>query len=538
MSMGDLPPRLKMISMMYLVLLALLAMNVSKEILNSFVIINEGLQKTNDSFKSKNAFLYSQFDKQKLNDPLKVGPYWKAAQEVKELSESLDEHIKELKARLIAEVEQIPVEVADTISLMSVDAKDNHDVPTHILIGSDAKKPNDGDWSALELKSLIFEFNRSIKDKLPPDLVDEVDVDITLDDVKEGDMTVPWEIGNFYHMPLASVITNLSRLQAEVKNVEADVIKSLYSKISADDFSFDTLAVKVIPLRGSYINVGDSFKAEVIVAAYSTTQDPRLLIGDYDPETKRINNPDSTVGVKIKDGIATYSVVPRTPGEVEWGGVIKIKKPNGEEAPYPFTSTFMAAKPNLVVSPTKMNVFYRGLANPIDVSVPGVPAERLSVSVSNAEVRKTGSGQFEVAPGKDRECKVTVVAEMNGKKTTFPPMEFRVKPVPDPIPSYLGQKGSFKMTKGEAASGKFITASLDDFLFDLKYKVNSFEMTVTVGGKSQTLKSGNNQLTSQMTSIFKSIPPGQKIIIDNIVAERVPGGKPSPIPGNLIIEIK
>jgi gliding motility-associated protein GldM len=424
------------------------------------------------------------------------------------------------------------------MSLWDVQSKDNYDAPTTLLIGSDQAKPRDGEWSALELKSMILEFNRSVKEKLPADLVDEVDVDIALNDVKEGDHMVTWEIGNFYHVPLASVVTNLSRLQAEVRNIESDVIRSLYNKISSEDFTFDTLAVKVIPLNGSVVNIGEEYKAEVIVAAYSTTQNPRLLIGKYDEAKQTVTNSDSTAGVKIDGGIATWSTVPRAAGEQEWGGVIKIKKPNGEEQPYPFKSTFRATKPEVVVAPTKMNVFYRGLANPIEVSAGAIPTDKLQVSVTNGTLTKLGDGKFEVMPGNEKECRVTVVGELNGNKVNFPPQEFRVKPVPEPLPSFLGNKGSFKMTKGEAAGGQFITASLDDFLFDLKYKVNSFDMTVTIAGKSQTLKSTNNQLTQQMKDIFKGVTPGQKIIIDNIIAERVPGGKPTPLTGNLIIEIK
>jgi gliding motility-associated protein GldM len=538
MAGGKETPRQKMIGMMYLVLLALLAMNVSKSILDSFIIINDGLERTNENFRIKNEYQYGMFDKAKLNDPEKVLPYWKKAYEIKALADDLDKYISDLKAYLISQVDEIPIEMADTISLWNVKAKDQYDKPTTLMIGSDVHNLRTGDFTAVEFKERIEMFNASIRSKLDAEMLEKVDPTVRMDPVKDSEgKEEPWEVGNFYHLPLVSIITNLTRYQTEVRNVEAEVVKALYAKIGADDFSFDTLAVKVIPTKGSYIMIGDTYKAEVIVAAYSTTQDPLLEIGKYDTATESVINPDTTK-VKIKGGIATYSVVPTTPGNVEWGGVIKIKKPNGTYAAYPFQSEYMAAKPNLVVSPTKMNVFYRGLDNPIDVSVPGIPSEKLQVNVSNA-TSKGSAGKFEVRPGNEKTCMVNVTADMGGgKKQTFPPLEFRVKPVPPPNPKIGGKTGSFKENKNVLANAGVIAASLDDFLFDLQYIVTSFKMVVSKGGRSADLISDNNRLTPEMINNIKAMSSGSNVIFKDIMARRLPDGRPEPLPGNLVIEIQ
>ena len=243
MSMGDLPPRQKMISMMYLVLLALLAMNVSKEILNSFVIINDGLERTNEGFEHKNAYTMAEFGKKAALDPEKVRKYYIAAKQVRDLSKEADEFIRDLKSTIISKVEQIPYEVADTIDLMMVASKDNHDVPTSLLIGPDANNPVNHEQSGVALMMRLDNFNKTIRqyitDVLPIEDVEGMDLEIKMDDMSEGDQTVTWLVGNFYHMPIASVITNMTRLQAEIKNVEAEVLRTLFSKISADDFTFD-----------------------------------------------------------------------------------------------------------------------------------------------------------------------------------------------------------------------------------------------------------------------------------------------------------
>ena len=540
MSMGDLPPRQKMISMMYLVLLALLAMNVSKEILNSFVIINDGLERTNEGFEHKNAYTMAEFGKKAALDPEKVRKYYIAAKQVRDLSKEADEFIRDLKSTIISKVEQIPYEVADTIDLMMVASKDNHDVPTSLLIGPDANNPVNHEKSGVALMMRLDNFNKTIRqyisDVLPIEDVEGMDLEIRMDDMSEGDQTVTWLVGNFYHMPIASVITNMTRLQAEIKNVEAEVLRTLFSKISADDFTFDNLKIAVKPTNGTYITVGDSFKAEVLIAAYSTTSDPILDIGEItDSVGFKVDNPDSA-NVSYNNGIATYAVVPRSAGEFEWGGVLRVQKPNGDLISYPFSSVFTAAEPSLVVSPTKMNVFYRGLSNPISVAVPGVSSDKLSVSVSNAQSKKTKDG-FDVLPGNGKECKVTVTAEVNGRKQAFPPKLFRVKPVPPPTPEVMGKKGSFNLNKAQLKGVQVVVAKLEDFLFDLKYLVTSFEMSVTVGGMRQDLKSPNNRLTSKMKSILSKMKPGQSVVFKKITAKRFPNGKPELLNGSIIIDI-
>lgn len=540
MSMGDLPPRLKMISMMYLVLLALLAMNVSKEILNSFVIINDGLERTNKGFDQKNEYTMAQFGAKNALDPEKVRKYYLAAKQVRDLSKDLDFFIKEIKNKIIAGVEQVDETVADTLNLMAVQSKDNYDTPTTLLIGPDANNPRDDDYSALELQRRLTNFNETISkyltEVIPKEDVDGMDLEIRMEEVKEGDIMVPWIIGNFYHLPLASVITNLSRLQAEVKNVEAEVLRTLYGKISADDFSFDNLKVAVRPVKGTYVTLGDTFKAEVLMAAYSSTSDPILDIGEITDSTDfKVDNPDSS-SVVYNNGIATYFTVPKSAGEYEWGGVLRVRKPNGQLMNYPFTASYTAAQPSLVVSPTKMNVFYRGLENPVEVAVPGVTGDKLTVNVSNASVSRNGN-EFIVKPGNGNECQVTVTADINGSKTTFPPKIFRVKPVPPPVPEVLGKKGSFSLNKAQLSGVQVIVAKLEDFLFDLQYIVTNFEMTVTVGGMRQDLKSPNNRLTPDMQNILKSMRPGQTVVFRKITAKRYPDGSPEILNGSIIIDI-
>jgi gliding motility-associated protein GldM len=544
MSLGDLPPRQKMINLMYLVLLCLLAMNVSKEILLSFLIINTGLERTTVNFESKINETYTKFERMHEDDPKKVGVYWKEAQELRNNADEIVEHINAIKKQLYMAVDQIPAEIADTLSLEHLQNKDNQDVGAQIMIGHDVHNLCQEEFCASTLKKKIEEFNlhleQFIKNK---ELVKELQ--IPLEPVKQHDQIEEWEVANFYHLPMAATVTNLTRFQAAVRNSEADALKELMSEISADDFSFDTLAVKIIPHNGTYITEGDSFRADVIVAAYSTTKNPRLLIGNVDTSAgvPDVKDGDTSM-VSYNRGIATYGLRTSGLGEKEWGGIIQILKPNGSWAPYAFKHKYMVAKPSLVVSPTAMNVFYKGLENPVDISVSGIPSEKLSLSVEGCSVRPVNKsqGKYEVVPNienKSKEVKVTVASEIDGKRNSYPALTYRLKTVPKPGPEINGKTGSIEMTKSELNTIKFVTAKLEDFLFDLKYRVTRFDMFVSVGGKSQSYTANGNQLSGEMSNILKSMKPGQTVIFQKISAVMdKPGAKPLPLDGNIIIQVK
>ncbi|RMG78960.1 MAG: gliding motility protein GldM [Bacteroidetes bacterium] len=518
MAGGKETPRQKMIGLMYLVLMALLAMNVSKSVLNAFIVINDGLTQTNDNFAAKNQTTYNLFAKAKMNDPIKAGPWYDKALKVQAKANEIYDYITELKHQVIAFTDGVPVEqVKQMKSLYEVNSKDNYDKPTEFLIGQEVTNPKKGEWTATELKDKIDEYrNFLINDILKGDTAGmhlglDTDIEVIDNGTKED-----WISLNFYHLPLVAVVTNLTKIQSDVRNAEADVVKKLYSHIDAGDFKFDTLAVKVIP-NTNYLILGDTFKADVIVAAFSKTQNPILEVGFEVDSAGNIIGEKDTAGVRVKNGVAQWIYKPEKEGIVEWGGVIKIKKPDGTYQPFPFKHQFTVAKPTLVVSPTAMNVFYRGLDNPVEVSVPGVPTDKLQVSISNASVSGS-NGKYKVRPGKGKECIVTVSADINGKKQNFGQMKFRVKNVPDPKPKFAGSYGgNIQRNKLLAAQG--VVAEMQNFEFDLRFVVVSFDLTANIKGNLVSKTAKGPRLTGDMKTILKSLKPGSKFYIEKIKAK-------------------
>ena len=550
MSLGDMEPRQKMINLMYLVLLCMLAMNVSKEILQSFLIINEGLERTTENFESKIDQTYDVFGRKMADDPGKVGEFYEHAKELKENADEIVDLIEAIKRKLVQTGDGLPDDAPDSMfHVTHCHSKDNQDAGAQIMIGPDLNNPfgPEVEFSALNLKGKIAVFNEHLESFiLEKELVAEMQ--IPLDEISEHGMLVPWEIGNFNHLPLVATVTNLTRFQAAIRNSEADALKELMSEIGADDFSFDTLAVKIIPHNGTYITQGDSFKADVIVAAYSTTKNPRLVIGVVDTTgvEPTVESGDTSAVRFENKGIPTYGVKTNALGEQTWGGIIKILKPNGKWAAYKFDHKYMVAKPSLVVSPTKMNVFYKGLENPVDISVSGVASQNLTMTISGGGCRvvpkSKEQGKYEVIPNpksKDKTVKITVSSNIDGVKNSYPAIDYRLKTVPKPTPYFSGKTGSIDMKKSKLMTGSFITAKLDDFLFELRYKVVSYEMFVSVGGKSKSYAAKGNRITGEMKSVLKTMKPGQTVIFQKLVAKMdKPGTTARPLDGNIIIHVK
>src|ERR1051325_9401714 len=216
MAGGKLTPRQKMINMMYLVLTALLAMNVSKEILNSFALLNNGLVKTNSNFAIKNEITYNNFEKALLTDKKKVRPFYDKAMAVKMRSQEMFNYIEELKKKLINQVEKKDETVIkarngqDSVikiasDILYMDGKDDTQIPTHFFMG-DVDKAIPGNL-AFEFKEKVKKFKEDLKTFIPLRERDNIKLGLELGDVfsPEEEMMIPWENNNFYHNPAVAV---------------------------------------------------------------------------------------------------------------------------------------------------------------------------------------------------------------------------------------------------------------------------------------------------------------------------------------------
>jgi gliding motility-associated protein GldM len=334
-----------------------------------------------------------------------------------------------------------------------------------------------------------------------------------------------WESINFYHVPLAAGITILSKIQADVRNAEGEVVKRMMDAVEGKSFKFNKLTAIVKP-QSSYVTVGAKYSADIFLGAYDDQNAPEVFIcgpgARVDTAKKEIIG--ESIKLPMNGAMARLEQVASGAGLRTVSGIIRYKPVGGEVTTEVFTTEYEVAAPNLVVSPTKMNVFYRGVDNPVSISVSGYSDKDIRPSMTNGSLSKGGDGWI-VKPGKESEATISAtVTNPDGSSKTMTGMKFRVKNVPNPRP-YFGGKSvddeTIKKTELTAAAG--VIAKMIDFEFDLKFEVVGYKVTMIVGGTPIEKLTNGAAVSGDMKEMFQKAKPGQKVYIEQIKA-RGPDG--------------
>ena len=573
MAGAKLSPRQKMIGMMYLVLTALLALNISKEVLNGFVKVENSLIKTQVTIAEKVNDTFSTLKAKYLNNQEKVGPFFSKAEEVTSDAEEIITYISMLKARCMSASEKTMQEQEElgysgyygkdelgrdtVLNLEHISIKDEYMALTAFMVGSDPHTPvgasddwyanaksvsdwrTEGQWNAKSLRSILERFREDLVNitvvdidgnerTLPENLKNSLNERFSFEKEVENGVDVLWEAANFYDVPLAAVMPLMSKMIIDVQDAEAEILTWLLGGIEAKSLKFSEVMPLVIP-QSNYIIKGDTARANILLAAFDPTRVPEIYM-----ETEKWDGVDSSeidfsalepLPVDaIGNGQLSLSTRGMKLGQYQYRGIIRYQGPEGDMQSQNFiTPVITVAEAALVVSPTKMNVFYRGLDNPVDISVPGVANDKLRVSISSGhKIRKQPDGSFIVEPSSSNSNKVaniSVKGEMpDGTIADLGRKEFRVKRIPDPVPFWSGKRPSNRtITKNEVLSFAPLAAKMENFDFDVKVRVKSFTIRVSKDGTFKELTSGNNRLTNDMKALLERVRRGNTIYFEDIV---------------------
>ncbi len=533
-------PRQKMISMMYLFYTALLALNVSVDILNAFTLVNNGMERTIKNFGAKNEILYNDFKNQLEVNKAKVEPYYIKAQEVKKESEELIGMLEKAKDMIVGYTEygdknakNVEYEYKDDkgskkigksprageVPLEWIKKKDNYDKPMEILLGY-SSQGNTGE--ATKIKKAFAEYQKHIyrileKDTLGLKLGLETDDEYNTHAQKKQS----WELNTFYHTVLSADVVLLNKYITDIRNIEYETVKRLYGQINAKDYKFDVIQAAVVP-KANIVVSGAPYEADVFVAAFSTSDTPTVLVRQGAKEwTAGMENGATKVN-EIEGGVAKYSVGTGGTGEFTYAGVIQVKDPGGEVKSYPFSSAYSVIKPTATVSATKMNVVYRGLNNPISVSAPGFTNENVTLSASGGGslIRKS-PGNYEFVPtvgGKDKEVTFRISAKNGEGSQNLGSFVYRIKNVPPPLIQIAGS-GDGPISKDVFISRPVLQAVLVDFLFDgIKFTVNSFYLYAAHPQKGTIVdgKVSGGVISGEFLSKLQKAPVGTKVFISQV----------------------
>jgi gliding motility-associated protein GldM len=535
-------PRQKMIGMLYLVLTALLALNVSKDILDAFMVVNDSMENTNQNFSTKIAGTYAQFENQYQIQPGKVGEYWEKAQEVRQRSNDLIDYIEELKLELVSMSEKKSKEetlelfyskasVADpfnpgqqreinVLNLDKVPSRDKFDVPTALMIGQNKN------GKAYELSAKMDEYRNFILGVIGEQFADRIGL-ITNREEGYRDATgtlQDWQQYNFYHTILAASVTIKNKIIGEVQSAEFDAINRLYANITEEDFKFDEIKAEVIP-KSTYILTGQNYEADVLVAAYdSKVQSEAWVVRGADQITTA--NRVSAQTITSVDGIIKLQFPATSTGVQRYAGIIEMFNPATQSfQEYPFSAEYVVAPPALTVAPLRMNIFYAGVQNPISISSPGISLDAIRPVISDGTITKNPDGTWFVEINEDiRTTTISASATIDGRTIALGSQEFRIKRVPPPI-ARIANMTDGAIDRNVLLAADAIIPVMEDFDFEgYNFTIQSYTVTTFRGGDVAPLGTiTGNRFNDVVRNEIRNARRGQRIYFENIRATG-PGG--------------
>ncbi len=524
-----------MIGMMYLVLTAMLAMNISADLLNAFTLVDSGFSHSSENYVRKNGEALNEFAEAEISNPTKVKPWRLKAQELHAMVADIVAYVDAQKYEIVklADGPESPALLeGNKIDSKLVESKSDTDIPAQVLITGGSATVIREKLEALRAKALSYlepakdgALIASIKETLNTDAPPPM---------KDG-ILHSWESYRFEHIPLIATLPQLTKVQVDALNVEADILNYLSNQIDAGDLRFNSISSVVIP-TGSFLTQGTEFQAQIFLAASDTTQRPRIYIGPYDSVRDRktgewiykMRNPNQQATVPVdRNGRGLYRRSTEALGSFSWGGLIEITGPDGGMIRRPFKHSYVVAPSSFAVSPTKMNVFYQGVLNPISVSAGGIPPNRLGVSVTGGQLIERGNEKFVKVGNNAKECSVILRDTKDNKQIGV--AKFRVEELPDPVASLEGIDTNMP-AKGKLLKCPGITAKPKNFLFDIDFSVESFTLEVNTGSVWLDAKSNGSRFSEQQKRLIRSARAGTRMTLQNIRVKG-PDGKVRQING-------
>ncbi|MFT3737340.1 MAG: gliding motility protein GldM [Breznakibacter sp.] len=497
MSGGNCPetPRQKMIGMMYLFLTAMLALNVSGELLKAFELVDKSIQQTTKTIQAKNQNLYRDLQNDAANNERAKEP-WERAKQIRAAADSLVGHLQDLKLEFVHTVD------SKEATLDNYKGADNQDVAAQLMI------TEKGGGRSKVLKEKIDSYRKLLLSVVSPNdttLRSAIELALTTKE-PEGAIARSWESEKFEHLPMSASLALMSKLIGDVRNTEADVLKYLSGSVDAGTFKFTNVEAMIIP-RSQVVIRGSQYQAQLLVTAVDSTQNPKYFV-----DGRLLTEVDSR-------GIGVLNLPAQSSGKKKFEVAIEVLGPEGEPLVLKNSSEYEVVDPMVVISPTKMNVFYEGVENPVMVSVPGLTSSQLDIEVTNATRYKKGDEYYvKVNPGTaGLKAKVNVIAKIDGKTQRMDGLEFRIKRLPAPIAKVAGiNEGKINKNRLLAETGVF--AEMEDFDFALEYVVTRFNVSAIKNGYNVDESSKSNRFTPAQTELIKGLSRGSKVFINDIKA--------------------
>lgn len=495
MAGGKLTPRQKMINLMYLVFIAMLALNMSKEVLTAFGLMNEKFEGVNKFSEEYNKSLLTTLETKANDDPTRFKVPLEKANQVKAISKQLYTYLGTLKEGVSKEFERekdgkLPYEQMDKGAY----------IDEHWFEGDKYSKEGDAIISTIEKykKDLIAVFGNDVKYQ---PIVKNIKSKFNLDDVKDKEgVKKKYLAYHFEGFPAVASIAKLTSMQNDVESTEQDIYNALIGNTIAQAASMRNFQAMVVLEKNVFFE-GETVKGRVVLGRYDANTVPAGFSGPG----------------KIENGQAIISMTAGGVGEKTINGTFTFKEDN-ELIPLKFEGKYVVVpRPNSAnISADKMNVVYRGLPNPMTISFAGIPDTDVKASAAGL-TSAGGKGKYNLNPGSGTEVVVSVVGKMADGKSVNDKKVFRIKNIPAPAGAIAGQVGIIKGAKSRLEVSQ-ISAVLQDFLYDLNFEVTRFSFKVQ--GQAAVIVSGN-RVNAQCKAALARATKGDQISIFDIKSKIV-----------------
>jgi len=490
-----------MINLMYIVLTAMLALNVSSDVLDGFTQVEDGLNRSNSNVDQRNEAIYRRLEAFTDQNPDKGKPWLARATEVRELTHGLYNYVDSLKVAIVTKAD------GDDADVNNIVHRDDLEASSVVML-------NPATLEGQRLRHRVDTYRKFI-------------ADLMLDSVKKSNIeaalsTAPfdrkgiiggqkWEEAKFENQPVVAAVTLLAKLQNDVRYAEGEALSALLAAVDAGDVRVNELNAFVIPQSRNVMR-GGKYSANIVLAAVDTTQRPAIYVN----------------GARLDNDNGLYELVAGSTGNFEYKGYLEVPHGDGSVTRHDFTSTYTVVEPTATVSATMMNVLYAGIDNPMSISVPGVPNTAVTASMTNGSLIRQGDN-WVARPSKVGEnAVVTVTANIDGRPQTVATTTFRTRKLPDPTP-YIAfadangvqsrYRGSRPFAKTKLLQAPGIEAAIDDDLLNISFKVLSFQTVFfdSMGNAIPEVSDGAN-FSQRQKDQFRRLQRGKRFYISAVKA--------------------
>lgn len=498
-------PRQKMINLMYLVLMAMLALNVSNDVLKGFTLVSEKLDNTTQNAANINNGIYKNFEDQMKANPTKVKQWYEKAMYVRSISDSLYNLTEELKLAIVMKSDKL--DSPDQVNFRHIKNQEDLEAATQVMLD---KNTGRGDKLMNAIESYRANITKMIVDPDKRSLIESnLNTDVPENAAKEGHNT--WPSYMFEGMPTAAAVTLLTKLQSDIRYAEGEVLHNLISNVDVKDIRVNELNAYVIPQSQTIVQ-GGKFSAQIIMAAVDTTNRPTIYVG----------------GKEFKSDKGIYETVCGSTGDFSLKGYIEMINGNGDKVKRDFEQKYTVVAPSATVSADIMNVLYAGYDNPMSVSVPGIPNNQITASMTGGSLERKGDGKFIAKPTNvGGEAVITVSAQTEGRSQEMGKFTFRVRKLPDPTAfiAYADGQGGQEQFRGGSLSKQVlmsvdgIGAAIDDGLLNIPFRVTGFETVFyDAMGNAVPYKSNGANFSEQQKNQMKALARNKRFYIAEIHA--------------------